>query len=194
MLANEFIETFREEHRRMRDILLSLGDAFETSDHAAIREGVEEMAAHAAPHFLYEEQALYPALAGLYGDEYVDKLLDEHDLAVAAAQELMELAQKDEIDAEAAEYGAELVRRLLPHVSERDGISVIVEVLSPEEVGAIRDAQKKSKARGAKLSALAERAKKRKRTAAPQKSTTKAAKPKAKAARKPVRKIKVHKG
>lgn len=193
MLASQFIETFRDEHRRMRDILLSLSNAFETSDRQAIREGVEEMEAHAAPHFLYEEEALYPALAELYGDGYVVKLLDEHDLAVAAAQELMELAQKEEIDEEAAEYGAELVRRLLPHVSERDGISMIVEVLSPEKVETIRAAQEKSSARGAKLSALAERAKKRKRVAAPRKST-RAAKPKAKAARQPVRKIKTRKG
>ncbi len=191
MLANEVIEIFRDEHRRMRDILLSLGDAFETSDLEAIKEGVEEMAAHAAPHFLYEEQALYPLLAELHGEGYVDKLLDEHDLAVAAAQELMELAQREEIDEQAAEYGAELIRRLLPHVSERDGISMIVEVLSPEKVEAIREAQEKSKARGAKLSALAERAKKRKLVAA--RATTKASKGKAKAAPKPRRKIKTHK-
>lgn len=192
MLVNQFIETFRDEHRRMRDILLSLGDAFETSDHQAIRDGVEEMEAQAAPHFLYEEEALYPALAELYGDGYVDKLLEEHDLAVAAAQELIGLAQKEQIDEEAAEYGAELVRRLLPHVSERDGIAMIVEVLSPEKVETIRGAQEKSSARGIKLSALADRAKKRKRAAAPRKPI-KAAKPKARAARQSVRKIKTRK-
>lgn len=194
MLAEEFIETFRDEHRRMRDILLSLVDAFQTNDSEGIREGIEEMAAHAGPHFLYEEEALYPALVSVYGEDYVNRLLAEHDLALEAAQRLTEMAAGEEIDEEAAEQGMELVRQLLPHVSERDGLAIIVEVLAPEKVEKIRRAQEKSKLSGTKLSALAERAKKRRAAAEkpgrakPGKGKPKAAKSVAKAARKAPRK------
>ena len=181
MLAEQFTETFRDEHRRMRDMLLGLMEAFQTNDSEGIRAGIEEISVHAAPHFLYEEEALYPALVGLYGEEYVNnKLLAEHDLALEAAQKLLELAQAEEIDEDASRYGIELVRQLLPHVSERDGLSVIVEILEPETVDRIRKAQKKSKQSRTSLSALAARGKKRRTIARkPGGGTRKTVKPKA---------------
>jgi len=48
MLANEFTEVFREEHRQMRDMLLGLMDAMEANDVEAVRQGIDEMAEHAA--------------------------------------------------------------------------------------------------------------------------------------------------
>ena len=60
MLANQFAEAFREEHRQMRDMLLGLMDAIEADDGTVrVRRGIEEMAAHAGPHFHHEEQVLY---------------------------------------------------------------------------------------------------------------------------------------
>ena len=84
MLANQFTEVFREEHRQMRDMLLGLMDAIEANDVEAVRQGIGEMAAHAGPHFHYEEQVLYPALAEIYGADYVERLGAEHDAALEA--------------------------------------------------------------------------------------------------------------
>jgi hemerythrin len=127
MLANQFTEAFREEHRQMRDMLLGLMDAIEANDVESVRRGIEEMAAQTGPHFHHEEEVLYPALAEIYGDEYVERLGAEHDAALEAVQELAELSEAEEITPQQAEYGLELVRRLLPHVSDRDGLAVIVE-------------------------------------------------------------------
>ena len=114
MPVNQFTEVFRDEHRQMRDMLLGLIDAFQSSDSERVRQGIEEMTAHAAPHFQYEQQALYPALADVHGDSYVEKLLAEHGQALEAALQLAELAEQEELDEEALEYGLDLVRQLLP--------------------------------------------------------------------------------
>lgn len=165
MLANQFTEVFREEHRQMRDMLLGLMDAIEANDIEAVRQGVGEMAAHAGPHFHYEEQVLYPAVAEIYGADYVERLGAEHDAALEAVQDLVELAETEEITPEQAEYGLELVRRLLPHVSDRDGLAVIVEVLPEETVQKIVHAREKSRRSGKTLLKLAQGKKKRRRVA-----------------------------
>ncbi len=165
MLANQFTEAFREEHRQMRDMLLGLMAAIEANDVESIRRGIGEMVAHAGPHFHYEEQVLYPALAEIYGDEYVEKLGAEHDAALEAVQELAELAEAEEITPEQAGYGLELIRRLLPHVSDRDGLAVIVEVLPEETVQEIVRGREKSKRSGKTLLELAKGKKKGRRAA-----------------------------
>jgi len=154
MPVDQFNQIFRDEHRQLRDMLLGLIDAFQSSDIERARQGIEEMAAHAAPHFQYEQEALYPALADVHGDTYVEKLLEEHAQALEAAAQLAELAEQEELDAAAVEYGLELVRQLLPHVSDRDGLAVMVEVLEPEAIKKIHKAQKESKKRPVSLATL----------------------------------------
>ena len=167
MLADQFTEAFREEHRQMRDMLLGLMDAIESNDIESVRQGILEMAAHAGPHFHYEEQVLYPALAEIYGEDYVERLGAEHDAALATVQELAELAEAEEISPQMAAYGLELVRRLLPHVSDRDGLAVIIEVLPDKTVQQIARGREKSKRSGKTLLELAQ-GKKKGRTVARQ--------------------------
>lgn len=161
MPVEQFNEVFRDEHRQLRDMLLGLIDAFQNSDSERVREGIEEMAAHAAPHFQYEQEALYPALAEVHGDSYVEKLLQEHAQALEAAQQLATLGQQEELDEEAVQYGLELVRQLLPHVSDRDGLAVMVEVLEPKAIAKIHKAQKESNKRRISLANLTKGTKKR---------------------------------
>ncbi len=160
MSVEQFNETFRDEHRQLRDMLLGLIDAFQSNDSERARQGIAELAEQAAPHFHYEQEALYPALAQVHGDEYVEKLLDEHEQAVAAAYQLAALAEEEEFSDEELEYGLELVRQLLPHVSDRDGLAVMVEVLEPSAIKRIHKAQKESKRSGVSLAALHKGAKK----------------------------------
>ena len=160
MLADQFTEAFREEHRQMRDMLLGLMDAIEANDIESVRQGIVEMAAHAGPHFHYEEQVLYPALAEIYGEDYVEKLGAEHDAALATVQELAELAEAEEISPQQTAYGLELVRRLLPHVSDRDGLAVIIEVLPDKTVQQIARGREKSKRSGKTMLELAQGKKK----------------------------------
>jgi len=145
MLADQFTEVFRGEHRQMHDMLLGLMDAIEANDIESVRQGIAEMAAHAGPHFHYEEQVLYPAIAEIFGDDYVERLGAEHDAALEAVQELADLAEAEEITPQQAGYGLDLIRRLLPYVSDRDGLAVIVGVLPEETVQEIVRAREKSK-------------------------------------------------
>jgi len=161
MLVSEFVESFRQEHRQLLNVLLALRDALESGDTERFQQGIGELAATAGPHFYYEGEALYPALAGLYGDEYVDRLQAEHDSTLAAARDLAELADAVEVSADQSERALELVSELLPHVSERDGLAVIVEVLPPEQVGAIMEAREHARKTGITIHEAAKRRVKR---------------------------------
>jgi hypothetical protein len=160
-MAEEFITTFRDEHSELRDVLLSLAEAFENNDSEGALEAIEEMAALAGPHFHYEQEALYPALAEVHGDEQIEQLLEQHSQAVEAACQLAELAEREGLDEQAAAYGADLVRQLLPHVAEPDEIAVMVEVLEPQTIKKLHKAHKESKKKGATLADLAKTTRKK---------------------------------
>ncbi|MBX7158860.1 MAG: hemerythrin domain-containing protein [Acidimicrobiia bacterium] len=135
-MSEEFTITFREEHRQVRDGLMDLSDAFAARDGARAGELLGTIAALTGPHFRYEEETLYPSLVQIFGADYVDSLIDDHDGAIASARRLVELAGSDLDDAAVAEAQG-LVRGILPHVSDCDGLSIMVERLSPAEVDAI---------------------------------------------------------
>ncbi len=145
MLTSDFAESFRDEHRQLRDVLLALKEALEIGDSEGVQQGLDELAATAGPHLSYEGEALFPALAGLYGDEYVDRLHAEHEQTLAAARELAELAELPELSPAESARAMELIGDLLPHVSERDGLAVIIEVLPPKQLGAIMEARERAR-------------------------------------------------
>src|SRR5574340_164669 len=95
VLVSEFTETFRGEHRQVRDRLLELIEAFGQRDRARIGSLPEQVARLTGPHFRYEEESLYPALVDIFGPDYIDKLLADHDQAIANAARLVELAGRE---------------------------------------------------------------------------------------------------
>ena len=144
VLADEFTQVFREEHRAIRDLLLELIDAFRAADRPRIESLLREMAAATGPHFRYEEEALYPSLVTIFGAEYVEQLLGDHDRAIGTARRLVELAGRVPLTSSEAEQATSLVRTILPHVSDCDGLSVMVEVLPEAQVRSIFDARSRS--------------------------------------------------
>src|SRR5512147_2453903 len=91
MLADDFARIFRYEHRIVRDTLLDLVQAFEDRDRERIHILLTSVARFTGPHFRYEEESMYPALTGIFGEEYVQKLLRDHDRAIEVAEELVQL-------------------------------------------------------------------------------------------------------
>lgn len=154
-LWHTFNRTFRAEHREVRDALLALADALERRDVEEARRILGEIAALTGPHFRYEEEALYPSLVPIFGPEYVAKLYTDHDRAIGAAARLVELAAGEELSEEEAAEGVALVRGILPHVSDCDGLSIMVEVLGPAAVRRILDAREAALADGLGLLAWA---------------------------------------
>lgn len=150
-LAEEFTQVFREEHRQVRDLLLELIDAFESHERERISATLGQVAALAGPHFRYEEESLYPALVPIFGEPYIESLFGAHDGAIAGARRLVELAGSDALDdAEVAE-AVGIARGILPHVSDCDGLSIMVEVLPAAEVESIFAARERSLGEGLDL-------------------------------------------
>lgn len=143
-LVERFAQVFRAEHRVVRDELLELMQAFQAREPTRIRSLLDRIAADAGPHFRYEEEALYPALVEIFGPEYVEKLLGDHDRVIGTAGSLAALAAKAPLDDEDVAYGVRLVRSILPHVSDCDGLSIMVERLAPAAVQEILDARDRS--------------------------------------------------
>jgi hypothetical protein len=132
--VQEFTETFRTEHRQVRDLLLDLVRAFGARDVGEARSLLTEVAKATGPHFRYEEEAMYPQLTGVFGDAYVGKLYADHDGAIRDARALRSLVDYDELTPELAALGIELTRRILPHVSDCDGLAIMVETLPGDVV------------------------------------------------------------
>lgn len=144
MSHQQFAEQFRAEHRQVRDLLLQLLQAFGQRDPKRASELVQSTAALTGPHFRYEEEAVYPALVAIYGEEYVQKLLSDHDRVIASAARLSALSQKQHLDEEEVREAERLIRSILPHVSDCDGLSLMVECLPEEQVQRILDTRSRS--------------------------------------------------
>ncbi len=144
MSHQQFAEQFRAEHRQVRDLLLQLQQAFEQRDTSRASELVQAIAALTGPHFRYEEEAVYPALVAIFGEDYVQKLLGDHDRVISSAARLAELAGKENLQESEAQEAVRLIRGILPHVSDCDGLSIMVECLPQEQVQHILDVRSQS--------------------------------------------------
>lgn len=151
MVTEQFTQLFREEHRQIRDTLLELIEAFQHRDRVRIQSLLDRAATYTGPHFRYEEESLYPALVEIFGPEYIEELLRDHDRAIGTAQRLIELAGKESLLDEDVAEATRLVRSILPHVSDCDGLSIMVERLPDEKVRTILETRDRSRQAGLNL-------------------------------------------
>jgi hypothetical protein len=151
MFADRFTRIFREEHRAVRDTLLDLIVAFQERDKVRIQSLLNQTAALTGPHFRYEEEALYPGLVEIFGEEYVEKLLGDHDQAIGRANVLLELAGKESLTDDDVTKATRIIRTILPHVSDCDGLSIMVERLSESKVRSVLEARDRSRQAGLNL-------------------------------------------
>lgn len=150
-VADRFTQTFRTEHREIRDVLLDLVATFQTGDLARARELIDQTAALAGPHFRYEEESLYPYLVAIFGDEYIEKLLHDHDWAIDSARRLAALGAKERLGDDEIREAVRLVRGILPHVSDCDGLSIMVERLPAGQIEHIFATRERCRAAGLDL-------------------------------------------
>jgi len=154
-LAEDFAALFRNEHREVRDALLDLVDAFSERDRNRIATLLERIAALTGPHFRYEEESLYPALIGIFEESYVESLYKSHDGAIARAHTLVELGGRETLSDDDVALATHLIREILPHVSDCDGLSVMVEVLPDDDVRRVLAARDRTGRQGLDLLAWA---------------------------------------
>lgn len=151
MLSDQFIQIFRDEHRKIRDTLLALIRAFEERDKNRIKSLFIQAATFTRPHFRYEEEALYPALTGIFVEEYIEKLLGDHDRAIGIAIKLVEIAEKEPLTSDDVAKAVQLIRRVLPHVSNCDGLSIMTETFPDEEIKMVLDRRESANQAGLDL-------------------------------------------
>lgn len=154
-LSQEFAAFFRGEHRQVRDALLDLIESLQDGDGERTRRLLGEIAGLTGPHFRYEEESLYPALTVIFGQPYIDRLFQDHDGAIERAATIAALAAGDDLSEAEVEHAVKLVREILPHVSDCEGLSVMVEVLPEENVESILSARERAQRDGLDLFAWA---------------------------------------
>ncbi len=132
-----FHEISHAEHREVRDILLAQFDAFDKRDlkRAAALHG--ELCVHLGPHFRYEEETLHPLLEPIVGKAQVEHLNREHDRVIVDTIYLAKLTGKERLGVSEARWGKRLVQQILPHVSDCDGLAIMVEIMPEAEVKSI---------------------------------------------------------
>jgi hemerythrin HHE cation binding domain-containing protein len=134
---DRFVEGFRQEHREALHAFLGIAEAFRQRDGARIGELMGQANAGIGPHMQYEEETMYPSLVQFFGPAYVEKMLSDHDRAFGVAGRLMELAAHEPITEEDVAEADDLVKGLIPHVSDCDGLVVFLELLPPEQQRAL---------------------------------------------------------
>lgn len=127
------IEEFREDHRKVRDGILNITAALRAKDIEKAREILGELNELTGPHFMYEEEVLYPALREYLG-EYVDQLVKEHDNVIETAKVCAELLGKDQLTDQEAEEAQQAAMAMLIHVSNCDGLAILSERFNQQEL------------------------------------------------------------
>ncbi len=133
----DFYTEFRNDHRKIRDLIMDLMAAFVQKDVVRADKLIEKLNAIAGPHFQFEEKTLYPELIPIYGLEYLEKLYVDHDLLIARIKEIKKLIKKNNLNEEDVDKGINLLRGLLPHLSDCEGLTIMVEKFDQAEIDRI---------------------------------------------------------
>ncbi|HVY55760.1 MAG TPA: hemerythrin domain-containing protein [Thermodesulfobacteriota bacterium] len=133
MEYTNFLDAFKEEHKIILNNLLSLKDAVKRKDTGDAEKLVRFLDDIMGPHFRVEEEALYPMLTEYFGEDNVERLLEEHTMATDAMNDF-----KNNIGSEQymREHGEDTLKKLqgfFLHVTSCDGLSIIIEKFSDDQ-------------------------------------------------------------
>lgn len=134
------ITVLSEEHIQVRDALLDLVSAVKGRNAVGALEILFRLDRLTGPHFRFEEESFYPAIAQFFGEEYKEHLLQAHDRVIRTAKELAGVLGNGELSQEEGDRLAALIRtQVLPHPVECEGLGLFAERLSAEELDKIAD-------------------------------------------------------
>jgi hypothetical protein len=97
----------------------------------------------AGPHFQFEEEVLYPELIPVYGPQYINKLYIDHDLVIARIRKLVEFIGKGQVNKKECVDAIDLLEGLLPHLTDCEGLSIMVETFQVKKINQIAEALEK---------------------------------------------------
>ncbi|WP_309493681.1 hemerythrin domain-containing protein [Candidatus Hecatella orcuttiae] len=134
------IAEVKEDHGKVRDLLLDIMSAIKRRDVTKAFELLLILDKLGGPHFRFEEEVMYPAMKRFYGEDYYLRLLEEHDRVIRAAKQLAETLGKGSITEEESERLIKLIQNeILPHPITCSGLEILMEKLSPEELEKIAE-------------------------------------------------------
>ncbi|MHB2035907.1 MAG: hypothetical protein ACYCPW_04080 [Nitrososphaerales archaeon] len=79
-------------------------------------------------------------IAEIFSEDYIQKLLRGHDVAICTAKSYAKLVGKKTLTDTAVQRAVRLTRSILPHVSDCEGLTIIVQKLPDKIVQSILDA------------------------------------------------------
>ncbi len=130
----DFFTEFRNDHRQIRDLIMNLIRAFIQKDLLKAEKLLFILNEIAGPHFQFEEEVLYPELIPVYGPKYINKLYIDHDLVIARVIKLKELISRSKLNPDEFDQGISLLERLFPHLTDCEGLSIMVETLNRKTI------------------------------------------------------------
>ena len=142
---NKFFSEFRNDHRQIRDLVLGSITAITNENIEKAKKLLEKLDDVAGPHFRFEEEALYPKLIPIYGAGYIDKLYTDHDLAIARFERLKSILNKSNLNADELETVISLLRELLPHLSDCEGLTIMLELFDGRRIEKIYKAMNEAR-------------------------------------------------
>jgi len=132
------INELKEDHKKVRDYLLNMIEALGRRDAQKALEILLLLDKLGGPHFRFEEETFYPALEKFFGKDYYEYLLRAHDRVINAAKRIAEVLGKGSVTQEEAESLVKLTRsEILPHPIECEGLVLLAEKLSQEDLNKI---------------------------------------------------------
>ena len=157
------IQEMNKDHKMVRDILLRLIEELEKKNVEGALEMLIELDKLGGPHFRAEEESMYPILKRFFGEDYYNRLLEEHDRVIRAGRRIAEALGKGVITEKDAEELIELIRRdILPHPVTCEGLGIFMERLSEEELETIAKSIEEARKEGVPLLQWAESIRERK--------------------------------
>lgn len=136
----DFFTEFRNDHRQIRDLVMDSITSIINKEIEMAKALLGKLEDIAGPHFRFEEEALYPKLIPIYGAGYINKLFTDHDMAIARFEQLRSILNKNELNNEEGNTAISMLRGLLPHLSDCEGLTIMLELFDGKRIQKIRKA------------------------------------------------------
>lgn len=94
----DLFEAFREDHAILGHGFYEIAGYIRARNLSAAKDRAERVDREAGAHIAFEQNYFYPALRGLLGDSYVDRLRREHDEGLKVIRRLQGLSDSANID------------------------------------------------------------------------------------------------
>ncbi|MFQ5874305.1 MAG: hemerythrin domain-containing protein [Dehalococcoidia bacterium] len=132
-------QQIQDDHRQARDGIFDLLQACQERNPRRAREIVDLIDMVAGPHWRWEEEALYPAV-GQLSEELRLSLLKEHDEVIEAVQKVTDILKQKNIPPQDWEEIRNKILAMLYHIATCDGLVIMIEKLSDNDLVNIRQA------------------------------------------------------